>query len=83
MWQVADRDGVEQAEAASCIGELTLSTLNGPWARCDQIGSFEGRVCRSFERASAPMRQRKPRDARPARTKAASVDVPMSLPLFP
>ena len=42
------------------------------------------RVCRSLERASAPMRQRKPKAGRTAaRKKAASVDLPMSLPLFP
>ncbi|BEU21417.1 hypothetical protein [Paraburkholderia sp. PGU16] len=41
------------------------------------------RVCRSLDPASAPMRQRKPRAARPARAKAASVDTPLSLPLFP
>jgi hypothetical protein len=41
------------------------------------------RVCRCLDRAGAPMRQRKPRAARPARVKATSVDAPMSLPLFP
>jgi hypothetical protein len=43
------------------------------------------RVCRGLERASAPMRQRKPRARRPARAKTVSLDMPMpmSLPLFP
>ncbi|MEM5370031.1 hypothetical protein V4C53_28885 [Paraburkholderia azotifigens] len=41
------------------------------------------RVCRGLERAGAPIRQRKPRAARPARAKAVKLDMPMSLPLFP
>ncbi|WP_109482692.1 hypothetical protein [Paraburkholderia sp. C35] len=53
------------------------------------------RVCRGLSAASAPMRQRKPRAARPARSeatdkpakkvarKASGADMPMSLPLVP
>ena len=45
------------------------------------------RVCRGLDGTSAPMRQRKPRTARPARVKvphkAPAIEVPMSLPLFP
>ncbi len=47
------------------------------------LSSALARVCRCLDRASAPMRQRKPRAARPARVKTACVDTPMSLPLFP
>jgi len=41
------------------------------------------RVYRCLERAGAPIRRRKPRTAQPARRQTASVEPPMSLPLFP
>ena len=47
------------------------------------ISTALARVCRGLERAGSPRRQRKPRAARPTRAKAVSIDMPMSLPLFP
>lgn len=60
--------------------EASLPSL---MAQPPSLSSALVRVCRCLDPASAPMRQRKPRAARPGRAKAASVDMPMSLPLFP
>lgn len=60
--------------------EASLPSL---MAQPASFSSALARVCRCLDRASAPMRQRKPRTARPARAKAGRVDLPVSLPLFP
>jgi hypothetical protein len=41
------------------------------------------RVYRCLDGTGAPRRQRAPRAAKPARKQKASVELPMSLPLFP
>ncbi|MBN3758093.1 hypothetical protein G3N95_34615 [Paraburkholderia sp. Tr-20389] len=60
--------------------EASLPSL---MAQPASISKALARVCHGLERAGAPMRQRKPRAAQPARVKAVRVEMPMSLPLFP